>query len=250
MEMSRDTNGLFDPAIGPLIALWGFGSKSEAGRVPSADEIAAVLPLLDPAGIEIDAARKSVRLKLARMSIDLNGIAQGFASEKAEDILRKMGVGSALVESGGGEFVAIGSKPGDEPFRIGIRKPRRESPDLIGYFEMTDNSLATSGDYEKYFEVGGKRYSHLMDPRTGMPKSGEPTSVTVIGKSCTKCDALATVAAILSPEEAKRVVAAFPGYQVIIASETPDGPKFTFSDGLVQNGDAFALRSNARKNGK
>ncbi|MFA4985894.1 MAG: FAD:protein FMN transferase, partial [Candidatus Brocadiia bacterium] len=201
-----------------------------------------VLPLLDVSGILLDPQGKTVRLRQAGMSLDLNGIAQGFASERAAETLVRLGVSAALIESGGGEFVAVGSKPGNEAFRIGIRKPRRESPEVIAYVEMKDKALATSGDYEKYFEADGKRFSHLMDPRTGMPKTGEPSSVTVIGKSCAICDALATVAAILSPDEAKRVVATFPGYEVIIATETPGGPKFTYSDGLVQTGDTFSFR--------
>jgi thiamine biosynthesis lipoprotein len=182
------------------------------------------------------------RISYARpgMSLDLNGIAQGFAADEAASILKAAGIKSALIEVGGGEFVCVGGKPYNTPFNIGIRKPVRESEETIASLLVAHHAMATSGDYERYFEADGIRYSHLIDPRTGRPKAVPSTSVTVVGPSCSMCDSLGTACSLLSPEDALRLIADMPGYEVLIAEKTTGEPTMHRSVGIYGDKGVFA----------
>ena len=242
-EAGKISNGIFNPAIRPVLKLWGFGPHTGEKRVPAATELSNALALSDSALVEFDSALKAVHFKKQGVALDFNGIAQGFATERAAEKLCKLGITSALVESGGGEFALIGRKRGTEPFRIGIHKPSKGASrkDAIAVFLAYDVSFATSGDYEKFFTANGRRYSHLIDPRTGAPKDGPQCSVTVIGESCTLCDALATACAILPAIEALDLIARVPGYEVIIAQQAADVPMWFYSSGIGRDGDVFYL---------
>ncbi len=241
LEAERVSDGLFDPLLKPVLDLWGFEPGTGPKHVPPPEALAKALTLCDSGLLVFDRAARTVRFRKPGMGLDLNGIAQGFATERAAAALRKAGVKSALVESGGGEFEAIGSKPEGAPFRVGIRKPSRGSADLVGIVEISSVALATSGDYEKYFVFDGERYSHLIDPRTGFAKGVPPCSVTVLGPSCSRCDALATACAVLDAGEAVRFIETLDGYEVIIAVQGKDGPVWFKSSGVQGEAPLFRL---------
>ncbi len=173
--ISVQSGELFNPAIGQLIALWGFQSDTPQSRIPPANEIVRrvkAAPRMSDLHIENGIAwsdNPSVQL-------DLGGYAKGYALDEAVRILKAQGIRNALVNIGG-NLIALGQH-GDQPWRIGIQHPR--SPGMLATLDLHDGeALGTSGDYQRFFEVDGIRYCHLLDPRTGYPATGMQ-SVTVL----------------------------------------------------------------------
>ena len=163
--LSAAGDGLFDPGIGRLIALWGFQNDEYPAQLPDSAALAAWRAA--PAGIadlHLDGRRVSSRSP--QVAIDFGGYLKGVALDRAAAILRAHGVGNALINIGG-NVMALGRKNG-EPWRVGIQHPRQ--PGALATLELADGeAVGTSGDYQRYFEVGGQRYSHLIDPRSGEP---------------------------------------------------------------------------------
>ena len=163
--LSAAGDRLFDPGIGRLIALWGFQNDEYPAQLPDPAALAAWRAT--PAGIadlRLDGRRVSSRSP--QVAIDFGGYLKGVALDRAAAILRAHGVGNALINIGG-NVMALGRKNG-EPWRVGIQHPRQ--PGALATLELADGeAVGTSGDYQRYFEVGGQRYSHLIDPRSGEP---------------------------------------------------------------------------------
>ncbi len=136
-------------------------------------------------------------------------------------LFKRRGITSALVNLGGNIY-ALGHPPGAATWKIGIQHPR-EKDVLLGYLELTNMAIATSGDYERFFTADGRRYSHIIDPRTGAPTQGSTVSVTVIAKTATEADALATAVFILGPERGIELLEDREGMGGIIAYERADG---------------------------
>jgi thiamine biosynthesis lipoprotein len=192
---SRASGGLFDPAIGRLVELWGFQRTPPPDHPPAAEAVAALVaqhPSMDDISIQGDRLRcTNVAVKL-----DLGGYAKGYALDLAVRRLRKMGIENAIINAGG-DLRAIGSR-GGRPWRIGIRDPRTGG--VLASIEVSgDESIMTSGDYERFFEYRGRRYSHILDPRTGYPAQGTE-SATVIDGNATQGDAAATALFVAGPE--------------------------------------------------
>ncbi len=173
-HISAQSNDLFDPAIGKLIKLWGFQSDTFKAVLPDAKKIAALVtanPQMSDL-VFVPAAAGKMETASSRnpaVQIDLGGYAKGYALDRAADLLRKMGIRDALVNIGG-NVLALGTH-GDRAWRVGIQHPRKPGP--IATLELQDGeAIGTSGDYQRYFEVGGKRYCHLIDPRSGWPVQG------------------------------------------------------------------------------
>jgi thiamine biosynthesis lipoprotein len=186
--LSIQSNDLFNPAIGGLIALWGFHADTPQSRVPDAAAIADWAnkrPRMADLSIE-DSAVSSTNPAL---QLDLGGYAKGRALDDAVAILKANGIANALVNIGG-NVIALGAY-GDRPWRIGIQHPRK--PGTLATLDLLDGeAIGTSGDYQRYFEVGGRRYSHLIDPRSGQPASGmQSVTVLLSGEQAgTRSDAL------------------------------------------------------------
>ena len=177
-QISAQSGGLFDPAIGGLIKLWGFESDSFKAVLPDDKKVAALVadnPQMSDIVLHGDVA--SSRNRAVRL--DLGGYAKGYALDRAAAILKKMGVRNALINIGG-NVLALGSH-GDRPWRVGIQHPRKPGP--FATVELHDGeAIGTSGDYQRYFKVAGKRYCHLIDPRTGWPVQGvEAVTILVSG---------------------------------------------------------------------
>lgn len=192
-EAARATGGAFDPTVWPLVHAWGFDSDSP--RVPAPESLEAARTLVNWQGVGV--IGDSVFLGPGQR-LDLGGVAKGFALDLAGEKLRELGCKDFLVEIGG-DMICRGSKRG-APWVIGVRDPRNRGG-VIGLMRVCDATLCTSGDYERFVETGGERYSHIMDPREGEPARGV-VSVTVMGHGdAAFLDALATGLFVVGPGE-------------------------------------------------
>ena len=202
LYVSENTEGAFDVTIGPVIALYDFHKKI----IPDNGMIKKNLSLVNYRDIIINSDRSTVFLKRKGMLIDLGGIAKGYAADKAAETLIKQGVRSGLVAVAG-DIKAFGLKPDGEPWKIGIRNPdaKDKEDDIMATIELEDMAISTSGDYERFFLLGGKRYHHLLNPKTGL-SSQECRSVSIITKEGAYTDAFATGIFILGPEQGVKVL--------------------------------------------
>jgi len=151
------------------------------------------------------------------MQIDLGGIAKGYAVDKAVEALKKNGIKRALVNAGG-DLYALGTNRQGEEWQIGIQDPR-EKDKIVDIIRVEDKGVATSGDYIRYFTLEGRRFSHIVDPRTGLTVQDVPMSVTIVGPEATSTDALATGVFVLGPEEGMKLINSLPEVEGMIISE-------------------------------
>lgn len=213
LEIADMTEGLFDPTIGPLVKLWA--EAKETMTLPRSIEIAKALKLVNYKNVILDSTNKSAFLPYSGMSVDLGSITKGYAVEQAVNILKEADITSAIVRAGGNVYT-IGKKPDGSAWQVGIRNPL-ELDNVIGYVQLQDNVMDTSGDYEQYFELDGKRYTHIIDPRTGYPVEGTSSS-TVVTDSPSLADALSTSLFILGEDEDKTLFDNFSNVQWLIVS--------------------------------
>ncbi len=190
------TGGLFDCTVYPLMELWGFPTK--AYRVPTAEELSAALALVDFGAAGIDGARVTLG---EGQKVDFGGIAKGYAASRAMELFREYGVKSAMVNLGG-NIQTLGTKPDGSPWRIGVQDPESSRGAILAALPVSDRAVVTSGGYERYFEAEGRRYVHILDPRTGLPASSDIVSATVIAADGTKADALSTALFLMGTQAA------------------------------------------------
>ena len=221
LTLSDETGGTFDMTVAPLVALWGI--TSDAPRVPSQDEIDALLPLVGGEHVHMDDA---VTLDTG-CAVDLGGIAKGYASQQVADILRAHGVTSAVVSLGGNVYVC-GSKPDGTPWNVGVQDPAASGYAAI--VALTDRFAVTSGGYQRYFEAAdGTVYRHILDPRTGRPADSDLLSVTIISDDGTAADAYSTALYVMGEQEAVSFWRAHGGFELILI--TADG-RLLYTPGL------------------
>lgn len=187
LEYSAKSGGVFDISIGPLVKLWGIGT--DAARLPSQEEIDAKKSLVNYKDVLINTADKSVMLKQEGMSLDLGGIAKGYAADEVKRILKENGVEHAIINLGG-NVIAMNSNVNGQPWNIGIQNPFETRGDIVGSISVTDKTIVTSGIYERYLEVNGVRYHHILNPFTGYPMDSGLASVTVVTDSSIDADAM------------------------------------------------------------
>ncbi len=214
LEVGRLSSGSFDLTVAPLLELWGFATGNTI--VPSQQELAKVLPLVDYRRVRLTEEGMQVFLEKDGMKLDLGGIAKGYIVDKAVEVLQAAGISSGTVDAGG-DIRVIGSKPDGSPWRIGIRHPR-ERRELVAIVELRDEAIVTSGDYERYFTVAGQRYHHLLDPQTGMPARGL-TSVTIVAPNAFTADAYSTAVFVMGQERGMALVESLPELEAIIITE-------------------------------
>ncbi len=211
------SEGAFDPTAEPLMRLWGFYRRE--GRLPSEAEIDSVRALLG--GYEHDSAARSVVKKIPGTAFDFGGIAKGFAVDRAAEALRDLGIGDCLVDLGGNLF-CLGSPPGKDRWRVGIRNPL-DRDRLFASVETSERAVATSGSYERFVTIGGHRYGHIMNPATGRPAEGL-LSATVLAPDATLADGLSTALFVMGPERAKELLArSYPGAEAILVLPSEEG---------------------------
>lgn len=195
-RISALTQGAFDLSYGSIDKrLWNFDLTMKS--LPDAAVARKSVKLINFRNIEVDPLNRTVFLKEKGMRIGFGGIGKGYAADRAKEVLVKEGVTSGIVNASG-DLTAWGKQENGEPWTIGIADPNAANH-LFSYINITDMSVATSGNYEKFVEINGKRYSHTIDPRTGMPVSGIK-SVTIISPFAELSDALATPVMIMGTE--------------------------------------------------
>ena len=201
LSFAKKTDGFFDPSIGPLVKLWGI--NTDHAKVPSQSEIDEALLLVDYTKVEItgDGNQKKVFLKQKGMSLDLGGIAKGYAADEVAKILSEEKINCAIIDLGGNIYV-WGKKKNGTPWKIAVKNPLDENGEPALILTLNgNNTIVTSGIYERNFIQDGNLYHHILNPKTGFPADGQYMSTTIIADSSMDADALSTSAFLLGPEK-------------------------------------------------
>lgn len=199
VRLSAATGGAFDPTIGPLVDLWGFGAGGIVVTPPPAGAIEELRSTVGYEHLELDCSRPAARKREVRLAIDLSGYAKGYAVDRLTELLEGYGARNFLVELGG-ELKLRGNNAEGQPWSIAIERPPPGASSVQSIVRLTGISVATSGDYRNFFEHEGQRYSHTIDPRTGRPVSHTLAAVTVLAESAAEADAMATALLVLGPK--------------------------------------------------
>jgi thiamine biosynthesis lipoprotein len=207
-EFAEISFGAFDISVAPLVDLWGFTDKKF--NQPQEEEIKKTLALVGAEKIILQEKDNVVKFGFPGMKIDLGGIAKGYALDCAAEKLREKGISSCLLNAGG-QVYALGEKAG-RPWRVAIRAVRGKN--FSGYLHLKDQSAATSGDYEQFFSKNGKRFAHILDPRTGKPADSGISAVTVIAPDGLTADMLSTAIFVLGRKKGLALAKRFPGVKV------------------------------------
>lgn len=230
LRLADLTGGAFDPTLGELIELHGFG-KRKITLPPTPQEIREARE---------DSGYRQLRLEgnqlsklRPRLALNLSAVAKGYTVDAVFHRLEKMGFQSFLVEIGG-ELRVKGHPPGKEYWRIGIEQPdyNESGRSLHAVAGLRDLAMATSGDYRNYRTQGGKRYSHILDPKTGRSVRTVVASATVVGPACLESDALATALMVLGTRRALRLIEKLPGFEALILEHHGDGFREFKSSGM------------------
>lgn len=195
LEYGKDTNGIFDCTIEPVMEAWGFTTKNY--RIPSDSELAELLSHVDASTVTLSGNHVTLP---EDVKLDLGGIAKGFTSARVMEVFKNSGVTSGII-SLGGNVQTLGTKPDEKLWRVGIQDPNDLNA-MFAVVEVSDEAVITSGAYQRYFEENGVHYHHIIDPRTGYPAESGLTSVTIISPDGTLADALSTSLFIMGPDDA------------------------------------------------
>lgn len=197
-DVSRWSDGAFDVTVAPSVETWGFGVEKRR-RVPAAAEVIARRALVDWRAIALDPVHRTATKRLGGLQADLGGIAKGYGVDVVAKALDDLGIAHYMIEVGG-EVRTRGVNAGASAWQIGIEQPDAMPPRARHIVSLSGRAMATSGDYRIFFEHGGRRYSHEIDPATGAPIVHRLCSVTVVADDCMRADALATALIVLGPE--------------------------------------------------
>lgn len=229
LDLAATSGGAFDPTVMPLVNLWGFGPAGRNLEPPSAEALAAARAAMGWEEIQVrrppDAQPQLWKARTA-LQLDLSAIAKGYGVDAACAALDALGIPDYMVEVGG-ELRCKGLAPSGKPWRIGIDAPgdmSQPGANLQTVLEPGDAAVATSGDYRNYREVDGKRVSHTIDPRTGMPLQHGLASASVLAPTCMMADALATACMVLGREAGLALIAATADTEAMLIEH--DGERF------------------------
>jgi thiamine biosynthesis lipoprotein len=210
------SEGAFDPTIGPLVNLWGIGGENP--RVPGEDEIREALSLVDWRDLVIDREAGTAFLRRPGQALDLGAIAKGYAADQAAAILSVRGKNRRAIIDLGGNILAIGERPKNESWRIGVQNPLDERGEYLGVLRVKNKSVVTSGIYERYFEENGERYHHILSTANGYPVQNGLLSVTIVADRSIDADALSTAAFALGLEKGRALIEARPEAEAVFVS--------------------------------
>jgi len=216
LKMHQESNGAFDATVGPLVNLWGFGPNGPRDSPPAADEIKLVMDRIGSQKLEV-INDTTIRKLNSQIQLDFGAIAKGYGVDAVAELLSKKGYINYLVEIGG-EVVVSGTKNG-ALWRVGVDRPQpgaQPGADLQTIVELSNQAMATSGDYRNYFSVGDSSYSHEIDPRTGQSIITGVASVTVLAPSCMLADAMATAIMVMGAEDGLKWVESKPEVEALI----------------------------------
>ena len=204
-QVSDDTHGAFDITVAPLVNAWGFGFKHE--QMPTKQQVDSLMQLIGMQYVELK--DDIITMKKKGMMLDFSAIAKGYGVDVIAHLLEHHDIKNFMVEIGG-EITTSGINPERVPWKIGVNKPNEdalnESHELQTILNVTDKSMATSGNYRNFYIKGGKKYAHTIDPKTGYPVQHTLLSATVLTDRCAKADAYATSFMVLGMEGAKQIL--------------------------------------------
>lgn len=233
-----ETDGALDITIAPLSDLWDFSSENltAAGRKtspapPAQSRIRELLPHVDYRNVRIDGA--AVTLTDPDAALDLGCIAKGYIADRLKEYLLSQGIRSALIDLGG-NLLALGSKPDGSDFILGIRRPFDDRNRSMVSLPVSDDSLVSSGVYERYYELDGVRYHHLLNTRTGLPENNGLLGVTILSDSSAEGDILSTACFLLGPEKGMAYVESLPGIEAVFITEDYEIHASSGLSGLLQ----------------
>ena len=233
LEIAEQTNGAFDPTLGALVDLWGFGPRPFSGAPPEGQDLAKAR---DAAGWRHIALDGDALFQPGGLRLDLNGVAKGFAVDQVAAALDRAGARSYLVEVGG-ELRGTGAKPDGSPWWVELERPPTANDGLRTLVALHDLSAATSGDYRRFFEHDGRRYAHTLDPATAAPVANATVSVTLLHAECMRADAYATALTVMTPDAAL-AFAADHDLAAMILAQGPHGLEERLSPALSAMLDA------------
>jgi thiamine biosynthesis lipoprotein len=203
-RISRLSEGAFDVTVGPLVNLWGFGPSQRIDKIPLLRQVETEREKVNFKLLQIRSSPPALRKKRGDIYIDLSAIAKGYGVDRVAELLETRGIYNYLVDIGGEERIKGHGLKGT-PWRIAIEQPVAGKRKIQRILELNSSAVATSGDYRNYFEQDGKRYSHIIDPRTGWPITHKLVSVTVLSAVALHADPLATAFLVLGPEQGFRL---------------------------------------------
>jgi thiamine biosynthesis lipoprotein len=210
---SRCFPGCFDVTIEPLVTVWKMAKDSRSQPVESS--IKQVLPLVNYRDLILDPREMTAGLRYVGQSVDLGGIAKGFAADRIVQVFRRFGISSACSNLGGNVFT-LGAKPDGSPWQIGIQHPRQENR-LIGSVSVMDQTVVTSGDYQRCFtDSRGVRHHHILDPTTGYPSESGLISVSIVTEQSLAADTLSTALFVAGMEQGLRFLRSFPKTDAVL----------------------------------
>lgn len=227
LQYSELSDNAFDITLAPYSILWDF--QNNPGNVPSEADIAEAGKHTGLSNLHVD--KNIVTLEDPEGAIDLGGIAKGYIADRIKDLLLSRGIDSALINLGG-NVLAVGAKPDGSHWKIGIRRPFADASELSAVVPVTDQSVVTSGTYERYFQVDGTIYHHILDPATGYPVENGLQSVSILSGSSADGDALSTACFVLGLAEGMELIESLEGIEAMFITE--DG-ELHYSSGFPQS---------------
>jgi thiamine biosynthesis lipoprotein len=215
LDMSRRSGGAFDITYAVMRGLWKFDQDLEK-KIPPPAEVARRRRLIGWRDVIIDPSAKTVKLRRSGMRIGLGGIAKGYAVDRAAAILLRQGLANFMVQAGGDLYVS--GQKGPSHWMVGVRDPRGQARDVIAKMPIKDEAFSTAGDYERAFILDGKRYHHIIDPKTGYPATAS-RGVTILAPNAFLADALDDAVFILGPKKGLALCAQFPDTAAVIVDD-------------------------------
>jgi len=239
LEIAALSNGAFDPTVGPLVQAWDIGGDNP--RKPPQEELEALLPLIGYERVIIDEKTSSVFLKDEGMVLDLGGIAKGYAADEVARILHEHGVEHAIVNLGG-NVLTLGNKTDGKPWKIGVQDPNALRGEYVMILSLTDQALVTSGPYERFLELNGEVYHHILDTKTGYPVKSDYTSVSIVTKNSLLADALSTSLYALGYEDGMALINNLEDVEAIFMTKEK---KILLSEGLMKGTPPYSVTDQA-----
>ena len=204
LRASAISDGAFDPTVGPLVELWGFGRAGPRDTPPPQSEIDAAMATVGFGLVSTREEPPALRKLAPAVALDLSALAKGYAVDRIDWLLDSRGLTRYMIEIGG-EVKTRGRNQDGEPWRIAVERPLEAERSVYTVLQLSGEAIATSGDYRNFFEIDGRRYFHAIDPRSGQPAGNDLASVTIVAASAMEADAMATAMLVLGPDKGMRL---------------------------------------------
>ena len=211
-EYSEKSNGKFDITVGPVVKLWNIGTDYAA--IPEKGKLAEAVKLVDYTKLSLNKENLTAKLEVEGMKVDLGAIAKGYAADEVARVLKENGVEHAIINLGG-NVLTIGGNPNGNPWRIGIQDPFNPRGDFLGVVPIKDQTVVTSGTYERYFEENGKKYHHILNTVTGYPTENNLYSVSIVTDKSIDGDGLSTTSLLLGLDEGMKLIESIENVEAI-----------------------------------